>query len=305
MRDVTSKQEHDTVALPCPGGRIMAKEGIVGNLIAVACGVLAWNCDLRVAEAQPQRSLRAKFIVTTSSLVPPWNELDLRIDKSTPLRESAFTNAEVYWDDKGSFVLLATKTNGNRDLEFQLFAKTTPTTNGQFTLNITQTILQKPRVGETKKAGEISCTLSKQKALKFIRGKELGDSTFIVSFSGVCSRGPFFNTGGAGGSGTFTSPVEFSFTGFEDPSAKLVDGYRKETGALMAQVADLKSSLTRRTEERDLARSSLEKLSKEISANTVPYLKGVVATLKDVNNYYIKLRREAKEVLASLENASR
>ena len=69
----------------------------------------------------------------------------------------------------------------------------------------------------------------------------------------------------------------------------------EKNGAITLAQTDLATART----ERDQARASLQTLTKNLNTSVLPYLKRVVETLKDPNNYYRALRNDAKGVLDS------
>ena len=69
----------------------------------------------------------------------------------------------------------------------------------------------------------------------------------------------------------------------------------EKNGAITLAQTNLATART----ERDQARASLQTLTTNLNTSVLPYLKRVVETLKDPNNYYRALRNDAKGVLDS------
>ena len=69
----------------------------------------------------------------------------------------------------------------------------------------------------------------------------------------------------------------------------------EKNGAITLAQTNLATART----ERDQARASLQTLTTNLKTSVLPYLKRVVETLKDPNNYYRALRNDAKGVLDS------
>jgi hypothetical protein len=67
----------------------------------------------------------------------------------------------------------------------------------------------------------------------------------------------------------------------------------------MTALTQTQSELVKVKSERDQAKASLNKITKAMSDSVIPYLKRVVGTVKDPNNYYRTLRNDAQGVLDS------
>lgn len=117
----------------------------------------------------------------------------------------------------------------------------------------------------------------------------------LISYAGICNG----------------RPVEFTLAVSRAPSKAIenecIDQGVELTSKLKsceAAVADNKktiavtqSELSKTRSERDQARTQLQKLSSTMSTSVIPYLKRVVDTLKDPNNFYRRLRSDANGVL--------
>ena len=70
-----------------------------------------------------------------------------------------------------------------------------------------------------------------------------------------------------------------------------------------AATTEAKTALAKAIKERDEAKVALQKAPGVVPQSVIPYLQRIVDTLKDPNDYFIRLRRDAKKVLEDVKNA--